>query len=539
MVAQWLQNGMADTLGPLPPALAALPAQAPVVNPRSGTSYRVHAEGEQLWLSEQHGNAAPRRLPLHWRIGAGIHAVSLVARAGERWWFAPLEFFQGHGYVPAPHEQRPQPLGLRRPITPECLSCHTTAPPPFPYPHNALGGAQPSGLDCAACHGDPAAHLAKMRNAAPHDGGSAILNPADLPPQRQLDVCARCHLQGDARIELAPDGAAAWRPGEDLFARRAVFVAAAHDDDFGFVSQVERLSLSACFRQSPAMTCTTCHDPHLPMRLQTTAEKNAACLECHPASHAAQPERTDCAGCHMRRSQPFDLGHVAVQDHWIRRQPPPPEHDRPIRELETRDGRLSLFRYRASDAPRFSGRELQALEGMALAHLGQFGAAAERLAGLPEPATPAALQPAAGEGPWPLLRLPMLHFQRGRVLESAGLLEAAAAAYADALTLDPELVEAKVNQANVWRQLGRIQEALAVAEELSAAFPQAETPWNLRANLAAAAGRLSEAASALQESLARQPDQAGAWRTLSQILSRLGRNGEAAAAIVQAERYGG
>ena len=537
IVRDWLSNGMSDTLGPLPAALADQVLGDAVDSERGGFHYRIAAVESGLRIEQRRardGSATHERSQeLIWRIGAGVAAYSLIARENGRWYFAPLEFFRDHGWVLAPAEQRPQPAGLGRPITSECLSCHTTEALPEVYPLHDLQDLRPTGLDCSACHGDPDAHLRKMRlptDQVPYDGDPEILDPAALPVPRQLDICARCHLQGDARIELAPDGSPPFRPGDDLFARRAVFVAANPDDDFGFVSQVERLALSACFQQSPSMSCTTCHDPHQPSRLMERQKLVAACTACHPGDPHPQPVRDrgrDCIDCHMRRSQPFDLGHVEIHDHWIRREPPPAQHDLPIRELETTDGQLAEFRYRESDAGRRTPRESAALHAMALTHLGEAPHALARFGELPPPGDPAAVLPSPQEGPWPVLALPMLHFLRGRALAENGDAVQAMQAYRDALRLDPSLPEAQVNLAWLLARQGRLDAVPPIAEKLAREHPRSATPWNLLAFVAAERNHTDAAVQAFRRSLEREPQQAAVWRALGQAHLLRGEGDEA------------
>ena len=155
-----------------------------------------------------------------------------------------------------------------------------------------------------------------------------------------------------------------WRglpdPGEDLFARRATFVAATPSSEIGFVSQVERLALSTCFQRSfgreRALLCTTCHDPHASTFEPAERERvRSACTSCHaahepkagldkPCSESAERRGTRaCVDCHMRKTGVFDVAAVQIHDHRIERKPPPPSPASPLRIKSTRDGRLAHF----------------------------------------------------------------------------------------------------------------------------------------------------------------------------------------------------
>ncbi|HEX9794079.1 MAG TPA: tetratricopeptide repeat protein [Planctomycetota bacterium] len=563
VVANWLDNAMAHTLGPLPAELPGGPAANWSVHPVSGFGYRVErdAAGARIVEARPAPVGSPQ-LPAHRReqrlvarIGAGVHVVSLVAEENGRWTFAPLEWFPAAGFVPAPHQQFATggpPPGLVRPITGECLGCHTSEAVPATWPLNAFGEWRPRGIGCEACHGPGATHVARMQEALaagvnsgwPEDNG--IANPANFPVARQLDVCARCHLQGDARLELLPDGAPPYRPGDDLFARRAVFVDATPGEDFGFVSQVERLALSACFQESPQMSCTTCHDPHVPARLQPRERMLAKCAGCHAQPHRAVPVATkgrDCVQCHMRRSQPFDLGHVAIHDHFVRVRPAPPA-EAPLRALQSTDAGLVRFAYRAQDPPRLDAQQTAQLQAVAHGHLGHLSEAAAGFAQLAPPGRAAGTAAAPGAPQ----ALPMLHFVRGRVLTALGRKDQAEAAYRDALRLDADLVDARLNLG--WLLLEKaerartadlstqaaLEEVRALAEATARAHPLAAVPWNQIAFAARFQDRPAEAAAALDESLRRDPAQADVWRARAQTHGEAGERSAARRALLEAFR---
>jgi Tfp pilus assembly protein PilF len=510
VVRQWLQHGMADALGPLvPDRLAAQPSEDWIVHAPSGLRHRVEPSDEGWILAQEaalpaDGLPPPRReVPLRVRIGAGVQDASFVAVEQGRWFFAPLESLTTSGWTHAPFQQVGTGAGLDFRITADCLACHTDAALPRPFPSHDLQDFTPRGISCAACHGDATAHVRRMRGAEPPaaDGDLGVLDPSRLPAARQLDLCARCHLEGDAQLDLAPH--APFRPGDDLLARRIVLVARAPGARPSFVSQVQRLAASACFRASPEMTCTTCHDPHVPPRLQDRARLLAACADCHDAAAHAPlvdaPVGADCATCHMPAVEPFDLPGVRIADHWIRRAPPALGPAEGFREHEAPDGNWKAFRYRASDEPRHDARRVAAVRALARADHGRAEEAAAALAdGLP-PGLPAAA-----------------HFVRARALAAAGRRDAALAGYADAITLDPAHAEAQMNRGWLLLEAGRIPEAFAAAVAVAVAHPRAEAPWLLTASAHAARGEHAAARDAVEQSLAR-------FAAQPELLQRLGR----------------
>jgi Flp pilus assembly protein TadD len=518
---QWLQHGMADAMGPLEPdRLTATPDSAWHDHPPSGARYRIESPQPQSWIvAEERMNPAPglppprREMNLRARIGAGVQDLSFVAVEQGRWYFAPLEHSRTHGWTESPFQQAGTGSGLNFRITPDCLSCHTEAALPHPFPFHALGELPLRGISCAACHGDVSRHAA--------DGTSPILNPFDLPPARQLDLCARCHLEGDAHIELLPESAPAFQPGADLLARRAVLVPAASGDEAPFVSQVQRLSLSACFRASPEMTCTSCHNPHLPLRLEERAARSAGCLDCHRelAHPPINAYDADCVECHMPEIEPLDLPGARIRDHWIRRSPDAPPADGGFRENEALDASWELFRYRASDPPRWTETEQNVLRAMALASQGRHAEAASGFAHWQESPTPASM----------LARLPMLQFMRGLTLTALDRKSEAEAAYRAALALAPEFAEARLNLGWLLIERGAAADALIEADSLRLAHRGAESPWLLKAAAHAVAGRNAEAMQALEGSLQ-------AYGAQPAVLQRLSRAAAAAGDAALARR---
>jgi len=127
-------------------------------------------------------------------------------------------------------------------------------------------------------------------------------------------------------------------------------------------SHAERLKMSRCFVDSKAaaervvglrpyeqaLTCVTCHNPHVSVRVTGKDVFNAACRKCHapsgqepdprPASDcsASRKERQaagdNCVSCHMPKNSTIDIPHVITTDHYIRK-PVPTAQVNAIREF--------------------------------------------------------------------------------------------------------------------------------------------------------------------------------------------------------------
>jgi predicted CXXCH cytochrome family protein len=172
------------------------------------------------------------------------------------------------------------------------------------------------GVGCERCHGAGSEHVA---------GRGHLLDPRTLPADARDSVCTQCHLEGQSRIARAGRVLTDFRPGDRLSDTMAVFVFDnAANASRGAVSHVESLAASVCRRKSgDRMSCLSCHDPHVqPEPASRAAYYRGKCLQCHgtlAANHHA--DRPDCIGCHMPRVESADIGHTAVTDHRILKDP--------------------------------------------------------------------------------------------------------------------------------------------------------------------------------------------------------------------------
>ena len=558
VVAEYLEHGMAGSVGPVgePPA-------GTVENPRSGARYELTQTAEAPQLVATFADGGLRRQRLVGRIGAGILDTSWVAEevdvligAGTgRLFFAPVETITGHGHELSPFDLAEGGAGLDLELTEGCLTCHTvdnlgalpnaalatSAPEPTAahlFPPNALGTdafEELGGIGCDGCHGDTRRHLAMMTVE-----DDLLLNDVGLPQLATLgagvqrDVCARCHLQGDARIDLIQREPSLDRP---LAGQIPVLVPQAAADDFRFVGQIERLALSPCFQGTPEMTCTTCHDPHTTVARQGLASFEATCASCHevctrdPALEVAEitgaPARSEagCVDCHVRRSQPFDLPHVRSVDHHIRRRIPLPEDDIPHRQFANARSPVELYddgRLTEALATEGGRRWLAGVEAMGLLTLGRIEEAAERFARFPDPGSTAARTASAPADLEPLETRTAFHHARALALLGTGKIQGALAAYSDAISLDPLNAGALLGRARLRFDLGDIQGALADTQTVIEAYPQAEQPWALRSEIAERSGRADLALAAFTAATERWPSNATWWYKQGLLMRQIG-----------------
>jgi hypothetical protein len=286
----------------------------------SGTRFLVRSNQNGLFQRMQHeGQNSDYRID--YIIGSGAHASCSLARVGDHLFESPICYYPGRGYAMAPgYQDNPAP-GFSRPITMECLLCHSGKPLPIRHSLNRYESPafDAEAISCDRCHGDTAAHL-----KSPIPG--SIVNPAKLASAQRDSICERCHLAGTIRVLNPGRDYASFRPGQVLESVFTTYVATPPDNStvpLKVVSQSEELVRSRCAQASNGrMWCGTCHDPHN-QPANPIAYFRSRCLSCHQRPLASgHPARTsNCLPCHMPRREAEDGGHTAFTDHRIQRRP--------------------------------------------------------------------------------------------------------------------------------------------------------------------------------------------------------------------------
>ena len=533
----WSRTGMARALGPVHPDELEGLLGASVEDPAGYAYHLERTDGATepgtpgALLVETCRSAPEHRLEadLAYAVGAGELDRSYVARIAGRESFAPVEVvtdpagveFGRHAALSPAHAAQP---GLRfgLGITAECLGCHTDRLPPPDFPLDLARPAswQPSGITCAACHGDVETH-ARIREGEddeldPRD--DPVLRPELLTRVERMSICAVCHLQGDVRIRL--DGRLdPIAPGGDLLEQMALFVAREPTDEIGFVSHTERLVMSRCYVEDDSLACDTCHDPHRTLfgdrfpngpEAGERARVRAACLACHAAdaprgdaqagngpsasscSRELEPDTPlgrDCVDCHMRRTTTFDVAEVLIHDHFIQRRPGPPSPPTPPRALESPAAEWARFAW--PDHPLPAHGDDPGLLMMALASRGQT----ERALALVDRPVDAAVD-----------GLATYHESRARLLEGAGRIDEALAAYERALALDPGSTAAAVNLGLLHGLAVDRARGIELLSQVIGWHPRAEKALRNRAGLRFELGDTGGFEADLEAAFAAKPD---------------------------------
>jgi hypothetical protein len=300
---------------------------------RSNTRFLIRANQSGMFQRMQHdGQNSDYRID--YVIGSGSHASCYLARVGDHLFESPICYYPGRGYAMAPgYEDNPAPA-YTRPVTLECLLCHSDKPLEIPGSLNRYRtpAFAEEAISCGRCHGDPTAHLKR-----PVPG--SIVNPAKLPRPARDSVCERCHLAGAIRVPNPGKNLADFHPGQTLESTFTTYVALAPDSVSAparVISQSEELAQSRCLKSSGgSMWCATCHDPHTKPK-DTEAYYRDRCLSCHRKTlSTGHPSKTsNCLPCHMPRREAEDGGHTAFTDHRIERRQQKEGSATPIEQLK-------------------------------------------------------------------------------------------------------------------------------------------------------------------------------------------------------------
>lgn len=290
-----------------------------------------------------------RQETVNYIVGSGQHTNSHIQSVNGYLNQMPMTFYtQKKKWDLPPGFEDGHNSRFMRKIGLECMSCHNN------YPEFVLGSENkftevPEGINCERCHGPGSVHVEQRQTGSRIDTSKyidySIVNPAKLSIDAQFDICQRCHLQGNTILK---EGKSFYdfKPGMKLSDYMTVFLPKYKnaDDEFIMASHADRLKQSACFIASAtstssvtkanklkpykdAMTCVTCHNPHVSVRETNPNVFNDACNKCHNENGKSKLNcskkgitiTSNCVNCHMPKSGSIDIPHVTVHDHYIRK----------------------------------------------------------------------------------------------------------------------------------------------------------------------------------------------------------------------------
>ncbi|MBD3675992.1 MAG: hypothetical protein HUJ26_20980 [Planctomycetaceae bacterium] len=262
----------------------------------------IDIDQQEIVVSSTVGSSI-RDLELDWCFGSGTHARTWVGTLPDSWgerdliefrwsWYHETDDFditpgqslqKGTGYFAALGTLFDTPKARR------CFSCHSTVLPQnegrtdFQELH--------SGVTCQRCHGPRQAHVESEGEI--QEGFWAAASQLE-----SIQRCGECH-------RIAEDQ----KPEE---------ITPGNPDIVRF--QPVGLVQSPCFKNSPQLTCVTCHNPHQPLSMQNSSGI-WQCVQCHDPQQdhhvlCSAGHRDNCLECHMPKVQVFE--NIQFTDHWIR-----------------------------------------------------------------------------------------------------------------------------------------------------------------------------------------------------------------------------
>ena len=520
------------------------PAAATVVHGQTGLTYRASIDDRGRWWQEESlpGTDFRRRVEVVYVIGSGRRMRSYIGRVNGELVQMPMAWYalrRRWGISPG-HDQA-RPYRFTRPVKPDCLFCHNALTPAAPRTMAGFVEPLPEGIDCSRCHGDGATHVAKRQAGETLPAGASdpwILNPRHLDHRRQVQICEQCHDASASRVLLSNRSWHEYDPRTPLADYMSMYAfEGAHGPQFEVHDVGSRLSSSRCATQSRgALVCTTCHDPH---RSGSEAGDRAACLSCHAVEQcgdqsAAAKAEVSCSGCHMGKTNPGDIPHVAMTDHFIRKRP----DSRPVGGVEPGLELIDVL------APVREGPDPEALVRRGLAHVDRWRihgetdhlplAIRDLTAGLDRAPSRGEAWVELGRGLCRSGRVkealsayrragalipdePLLFLDFAELLEDTGDAKGAERALRTAIALQPRLDLAIGNLANLLAASGRNDQAEAMYERADEITPHnAVNPSNrginsLRQGDAKAAERWFGVA------IARDPMNGMAWFNLARL----------------------
>ncbi len=471
----------------------------------------VDAQGETLY---------DQSVPVDYAIGSGAHGKSyLLDREGTLFmspitWYSKAQLWNlSPGYkLPAHHR-------FERKIVAGCVDCHVGRVNYLRGQENHFG--KPPFLElsigCERCHGPGGRHVAHHRTASAPGDVDPITNPAKLDPARREDICAQCHLQGEARIPHYGCVTGDFRPGQRLEETMTVFVQGTRttrDGKSRAVSHVEQMRSSVCFNRSGGkFGCISCHDPHsLPSEPDKATFYREKCLACHQQRGCSLPEperrirqaNDSCVACHMAPLGASDIPHTSQTDHRVLRIAsalPPHSAEKSLPEMfDNADQRLpELAVIRARGLWLAESSELKTDSKMAELALSLLSVAAEQL---PDDV--------------------LVQDALGTASAVAGKPDDAIKFWKRTLEIEPHRALTLQTIALTLHSRQRTAEALPYIERCLKVQPWNSSLWRRYSHLLGLAGKWPEALAAVQKSEAIDPSAPRLYQWSAEIHKRLG-----------------
>lgn len=263
-------------------------------------------EGNKLVQAARFNKEVMQKQPFDIVIGSGRKGQSFLYWKGNQLFQLPISYFtatnswtNSPGFPAYPYFERPVPLN--------CLECHSSSAKRITS-GDAVNTYDKSSvtlsINCERCHGPSNEHTAYHLSHPGETEGKMIVNPAKLENRElRMDVCAVCH-SGIRQHKRPPFS---FKPGMSL-REHSVGLPVSNKPDTLDVhgNQFGLLASSACYQNSMAMDCSSCHNVHRE-EINNPALYSSRCMSCHSVEKknfcSLQTERVNlsenCIDCHM------------------------------------------------------------------------------------------------------------------------------------------------------------------------------------------------------------------------------------------------
>jgi len=234
--------------------------QRPVYDSFSNFYYFPFWQNDSFFILEyrlQGNDTIHKRLEhVKYIIGSGQHTNSHLSNENGYIRQMPLTWYAQKGTWDLPpgfedgHNTR-----FSRDIGLECMTCHNALPEFDQTSENRFLNV-PMGIDCERCHGPGSLHVKEKMAGNLVDTSKfidyTIVNPKKLPPDLQMEICQRCHLQGNAVLKPGKTFFD-FRPGMRLSDVMDVYLPRYKGDDERFImaSHADRIKQSYAIKIQP------------------------------------------------------------------------------------------------------------------------------------------------------------------------------------------------------------------------------------------------------------------------------------------------
>ena len=535
-----------------------------VVDSTTGLHYEMVAADSGYfqieYLLDSKGNRVHElSRPMNWVVGSGTSARTYLAENDGWFYELPVTWYTQQGRWDFSPGYRVANKRFNRKIADRCVVCHNSYPAPIEQT-NGMYSEMPTGIGCERCHGPGAEHVEARLVSDPPEGEPdiTIVNPEHLSLDRRLDVCQQCHLNGS--VSLLRDGRTPYdfRPSEsmDQFVSLYNGMENVQEEGISVISHADRMRQSACFIETldtpRPMECTTCHDPHEGFRSEGDIYFNTTCMSCHgpqaleaidaPGAAQTHVPEANCVDCHMPQADLLEAPHSAFTDHFIRvvgREEVAPETatDHDVLTAHFRRDRENSDEARLYEGMAYITRGYQGgfeeavekgirildeafAEGATMSEAHYLHGYAHILMGRPVAAIPS-LEEAVRLEPDKAERLNAL----AQAYEQVGGRDPALIErlYREALRIQPELSDIRINLGRYLQTRGRVDEAREAYRLVTESESWNALGWYNLGTLALLEANLDEAARLLERSVKLNPTDGGALSNLGLVYLQLNR----------------